>query len=52
MPDENVLVIPEPALEFRYAQRLTYPRDGLAMLVPMTRMTFSPGEHIIRRRRN
>ncbi len=34
MPDENVLVIPEPALEFRYAQRLTHPRDGLAMFGP------------------
>lgn len=32
--DDRVLVLAEPALEFRYAQSLTDPHDGLAMFGP------------------
>jgi hypothetical protein len=31
---DSVLMIPEPTLEFRYAQGLSHPRDGLAMFGP------------------
>ncbi len=43
--DKSIIVLNEPELEFRYAQRMTDPRDGLAIFGPYdTDMSSQPGK--------
>lgn len=34
MKSENILILPEPELEFRYSQKMQNPRDGLTLFGP------------------